>query len=683
MRLLHAVALLLFASPGVANAATLTTRDVPLRGERQLSLSAPPFTMVGLHWQGPGAVEFRTRGVEGGWSAWRPAAPEDEDRPDRTSSERTAPGWRVGNAYWSGPSDRLEVRTRGRVTRVRAHYVDSPAARVPPRTISLASSPAIIPRLSWGANESIRRGGPYFAGAVQFAIVHHTAGSNSYSKEESAAIVRGIQLYHVQGNGWNDIGYNFLVDKYGQVFEGRYGGMDRDVVGAHAEGFNTGSVGVAVLGSYGSATISSAARASLVRLLAWRLDLDHVDATSTLTWTSGGNDRYPRGVPVFLRAVAAHSDTGFTACPGAALYEQLGDLAGRTSRTGLPKLYAPEAAGGVGGPVRFTGQLSAELPWTVTVSDSLGNRVATGSGTGAAVDWTWDATGAAPGSYLWTIEAGPDVRPAQGTIGRPAALALTQVKAEPAVVSPNGDGHDDSASISYFLTRPATVTATVGELTLFSEAKPAGEHRFDFAAENFSDGAYTISLHARNGGEVSTTVPLTVNRTLGYLGSPQPLVSPNGDGRLDTLTAGFLLGAPSDVRVRIVRNGKWVATVFRGELGAGQQALTWDGRKPHGRLRDGAYELEVTATSGLGSVSQRTPVTVDTQGPELRLLSIQRVRVRVNEPGRLVVNLNGRWRTIDRTRAGVALIPRPAVVRKLRVVMRDLAGNASAPLMYP
>ena len=73
---------------------------------------------------------------------------------------------------------------------------------------------------------------------MYFAVVHHTAGSNSYTAAQSAAIVRAIELYHVKGNGWNDIGYNFLVDKYGQVFEGRIGGIERNVVGAHAEGFN-------------------------------------------------------------------------------------------------------------------------------------------------------------------------------------------------------------------------------------------------------------------------------------------------------------------------------------------------------------------------------------------------------------------------------------------------------------
>src|SRR4029077_1663338 len=104
---------------------------------------------------------------------------------------------------------------------------------------------------------------PSYAPSVQFALVHHTAGTNSYTASQSAAIVRGIELYHVKGNGWNDIGYNLLVDKYGQVFEGRYGGVDRNVIGAHAEGFNTGSVGVAVLGDYGTKQLPAPAKTAL------------------------------------------------------------------------------------------------------------------------------------------------------------------------------------------------------------------------------------------------------------------------------------------------------------------------------------------------------------------------------------------------------------------------------------
>ena len=116
--------------------------------------------------------------------------------------------------------------------------------------MAFTGSPRIVPRSGWKADEKIVRAAPRYAPVLRFAVVHHTAGSSSYRPEESAAIVRGIELYHVKANGWNDIGYNFLVDRYGQVFEGRGGGMQRNVIGAHAAGFNSGSVGIAVLGTY-------------------------------------------------------------------------------------------------------------------------------------------------------------------------------------------------------------------------------------------------------------------------------------------------------------------------------------------------------------------------------------------------------------------------------------------------
>ena len=692
MRLLRAALLLLLAAPATAHAAgpSLVARDVPLASPaRQLTSIAPPrFTMVGLHWQGAGTVAFRTRSVDGAWSRWRAAAPEAEDEPDRAARERRLRGWTVGNPFWTGPSDRLAVRTSRSVNRVRAFYVASVAERVPPRTLSLAGSPPVISRLSWGANESIRRAAPLYAGGLHFAVVHHTAGTNSYTRAESAAIVRGIMTYHVQGNGWNDIGYNFVVDRYGQIFEGRYGGIDRNVVGAHAEGFNTGSVGVAVIGSYSGAGITAAAREALVRLLAWRLDVGHVDPLSTLTWSSGGNGRFPTGVGVFLRAVSGHRDTGLTECPGDALYAQLNDLAAGISQAGLPKLYAPAVRGSLGGPVRFTARLSTALPWTVTVTDSAGNRIAGGSGTGTAVDWTWDATTVAQGAYGYTIGAGPTVLPARGTVGaKPAALAITKAVAIPAVVSPNADGFDDAGLVSFRLAMPAAVTATLLDgagstvATIGTGQRAAGEQRFAFSADGLVDGAYTILLRARGTTEVTARVPLRVNRTLGYVAAPQRVLSPNGDGRLDSIDFGFLLLKPAQVRIRILRNGYWAATVFKGGLAGGGQTVPWDGEKPQGRLRDGAYEAEVTARNELGAVSQRAPFSVDTTPPALRLYSVQPLRVQVLEPVLLTVQLNGKWSTIDRKRPGVVPIP-ATTVRKLRVVARDAAGNAGPPLIY-
>ncbi len=355
----------------------------------------------------------------------------------------------------------------------------------------------------WGADESIRRAKPKIEPAIHFAVVHHTAGSNNYTAAQSAAIVRGIELYHVQGNGWNDIGYNFLVDKYGQVFEGRYGGVDKAVVGAHSLGFNTGSVGVAVLGDYGRAAISTAAKTALEQLLAWRLDLAHIDPLSTLTWQSGGNPRFPAGVPVLLRAISGHRDTNFTDCPGNALYAQLPQIAKDVAALGAPKLYTPLAVGKLGGPVHFTARLTSALPWSVTVTDSTGVVAAQGTGTGALVDWTWDATTASPQRYTWAI-ATPGARSGTGSIGTGSiSLALEKLTATPNLVAPGGDPADDSTLISYTLTAPATVAAAFVDANgqvlspLFSEAKAAGAQSFTFTpAAGVPLGQYTVQLTA-------------------------------------------------------------------------------------------------------------------------------------------------------------------------------------------
>src|SRR5205085_172585 len=135
---------------------------------------------------------------------------------------------------------------------------------------------------------------------------HRTAGTNSYTLAEAPAIVRGIEVYHVKGNGWNDIGYNFLIDRYGTVYEGRGGGMTRNVIGAHALGFNTGTVGVSMIGNFAVATPPPAMQAALVSLLAWRLDVAHIDPLSTVAYTSGGNGKFRAGKVVTLRAISGH-----------------------------------------------------------------------------------------------------------------------------------------------------------------------------------------------------------------------------------------------------------------------------------------------------------------------------------------------------------------------------------------
>src|SRR3954469_171690 len=365
------------SAPAVAAAASASLRAIALPLAASATRQTQRFDLVGLHWRGSGSVRFSTHTLGGGWSAWHAAAPEADDEPDPGTAERAAAGgWQIGSPFWAGLSDGIRYRVAGRVTALRAYFVLSAAASVPARRLQIASSPQIVARSGWNADEEIRRGQPRYAAAVRFAIVHHTAGSNSYTAAQSPAIVKGIELYHVKANGWNDIGYNFLVDRFGTVYEGRYGGIGRNVVGAHAEGFNTGSVGVAVLGEYSSLAVAAKARESLANLLAWRLDLAHVDPATTQSFISGGNARFPGGLPVFLRTVSGHRDTGFTDCPGTALYNLLTGLAGEIAKTGLPKLYAPLVTGTVPGTVRFRAKLSSPLPWAVDVYDVSGNAVA-------------------------------------------------------------------------------------------------------------------------------------------------------------------------------------------------------------------------------------------------------------------------------------------------------------------
>jgi hypothetical protein len=681
-------------APSLARAepATIVSRDVPLASGRALAETAPRFTLVGLHWRGSGEVRFRTRSVAGRWSAWRPAAPEDEDRPDgfARESSRSRAGWRLGNPYWTGPSDALQVRTSGRVTRVRAHYVWSGPEAAPVRTLSSTESPPIIPRLSWGANELLKRAPPAYSDSLAFAVVHHTAGANTYTRTQAPAIVKAIQIYHVQGNGWNDIGYNFLVDKYGRIYEGRYGGTQRNVIGAHAEGFNTGSVGVAVIGNYDPASLSAAARDAVAQLLSWRLDIAHRDPLTTFNWLSGGNPRFPRGVPVFLRTIVGHRDTGFTACPGDRLYPQLDGLAQAVSTTGLPKLYSPSVRGGLGSLVRFTGRVSGAVPWTVTVQDAAGGVVAEQTGMGPAVDWSWDATGVPPGAYTWTI-GGDQIHPASGTLGTKAVpLALTRLVAAPSSLTPNDDGIDDSAVVSYRLSLPATVTAKLYDAagtelaTLFSEPKPAGQQSFTFTPEALADGTYRITLTAvgARGKVVTANVDVLINRTLSAFVASRSAFSPNGDGRADVLSFAFTLVSPAEVKLRILLEESWVATPFAGPLTPGPQALSWDGTKRLGRARDGSYSAELTVTDAAGSVVQRIPVVVDTTPPRVEFAGTRPLRVRVDEAASIVVLAGGRRAVVKAPRAGVFAVPGAAAPAKARAVAWDAAGNASLPAVY-
>jgi hypothetical protein len=691
----------LFAAAAVPPAAFANVTAVDLfpgaeagRAERSPASRevATPFTLAGVHWRGPGRVLFRTRSLEGRWSAWRPAAPEEEDGPDSGSRElRLRKGWRMGNPWWVRPSDRIETRSVGRVSRVRAYLVWSPELRVPYRVPAATVAPPIVPRLSWGADESIRRNQPSFADSVRFSVVHHTAGQNAYSRAEAAAIVKGIQLYHVKGNGWNDIGYNFLVDRFGTVYEGRFGGTERNVVGAHAQGFNTGSVGIAVLGTYGGAAPSNVAQEAVANLIAWRLDLAHVDPAGLLTFISGGSNRFASGVPVLLRAVTGHRDTGFTECPGDAFYARLNALAAQAGRTGLPKIYEPRVEAGEG-LFRFRARLSASQPWVVAITNQAGVEVARGTGSGTTVDWTWDSVAAPRGSYVWSISAA-SARPATGPLrvgGTTTALAV-EASAAPAAVTPNGDGQTDTTVVSYRLTVAANVTVAVVDAGGVTVATPvdrvwtsAGEHTVTIDGATLPDGLYAVVVTARTpaGVEAQATTPLAVSRTLGLVSATPALFSPNEDSRNDRLTVSFALSVPSAVGIRVVRDGRWVASPHTATYTPGSHTFEWNGMRTTGRIKDGDYSLIVEASDALvGAVSVAVPFSVDSSAPRVRFLPARGIRLEVSEPGRLWLRVDGARVEREVRKAGVVRVPWDGVANRVRVVAEDAAGNRSKPVL--
>ena len=188
-------------------------------------------------------------------------------------------------------------------------------------------SALVTTREEWGANPAYLNWWPNYAPA-DHVVVHHTAGTNDYTAEQSPSIVRGIYYYHAVILGWGDIGYNFLVDKYGQVFEGRYGTLDSDpgtmVVGGHAYGANTGTMGISMMGNYSSTDPSEIQIERVGQMAGWFLGrAGVVDAYGSSRFTFRATQKYRRGQTIDLDTISAHRDVGYTTCPGDVGYSMM------------------------------------------------------------------------------------------------------------------------------------------------------------------------------------------------------------------------------------------------------------------------------------------------------------------------------------------------------------------------
>ncbi|WP_327677494.1 peptidoglycan recognition protein [Kitasatospora sp. NBC_00458] len=319
--------------------------------------STPPFELLGVGWDGPatslagGTVRVRTRDAATGvWSGWRELEADGEDAPDGVPHGPDGVSRGATAPLWTGLSDGVAVQVlpgpAGLPAGLRVDLVDpghgvgSAAARVLPaeppggrRIGHQAPRPEIVTRAGWGADESIRERDFVYTGAVRAVFVHHTATATAYECADAPRVIRAIYQYHVQGNGWRDIGYNFLVDRCGTVYEGRAGGTDLPVHGAHTLGFNTDSAGVAAIGTYVSDVPPQPLLDGLAGISAWKLGLTDQDAAGRTRLVSGSSaSRYPLGTTVTFDAVSGHRDGFNTECPGAALYPLLPDLRARAAQ---------------------------------------------------------------------------------------------------------------------------------------------------------------------------------------------------------------------------------------------------------------------------------------------------------------------------------------------------------------
>jgi hypothetical protein len=350
---------------------------------------------------------------------------------------------RFTEPYWVGEATHLQLEVDGAdFSSVRAHVIDSlghsrslfervsgAASAVTfgrPRPVEASPlRPPIVTRAEWGANESWMVWSPSAAPTIDFAVVHHTAGGNAYTQAQAPGVVRGIYHYHAVTLGWGDIGYNFLVDRFATIYEGRAGGVERAIIGGHARNFNTGSVGVSLMGNFDTMATNTTAVAAIANVIRWKFELHGVDPSAR-----PNDGRVPT-------RIVGHRDVGQTTCPGRYLYADLPTIRNqvqqRQSQSEITSDQPPADA------VRLTGDWNADgvdTPgwfkdgqWTLMDRDGTITRLTYGRAGDLPVvgDWNGDGRDTAgvarpvDGNLVFllrrTYVSGDDVRMTYGRVG--------------------------------------------------------------------------------------------------------------------------------------------------------------------------------------------------------------------------------------------------------------------------
>jgi hypothetical protein len=714
-------------APGARTPAAAFTALKPIR-------VAGGFSLVGLHWRGAATVRLQVRTALGA-GAFGPWAPLVRSQPV-THLEARPRRELMSDPVWAGPSDRLQVRFRGVLTRLVAVVVDPgpnptlvPLRAAAPRAAAAAGPPVrpdIVPRAQWGANESLRRGAVRIAPRLLAAFIHQTDTPNGYKPADAPSTVRAIYLYQVQGGGYTDVSFNFFVDAFGRIYEGRFGGIGQNVVGAGTAGFNLGGTSIALIGNFFDTAPTGPALTALRNLLAWRLDVGHVRPLGKVRMTSGGNPRFKAGTKVTVNTISPFSAVANTASPGAAVIARLPQLRQAVAAVGGLRIWNPTlqpativtTSRGIQ-PIRFTAALSRLASWRVVISTASGAALAVRSGTGAAVDAVWNGAIASGGSLppaaslRWRIEAGSGsgaARPAAGSFdgsGAPSggtetsttsSPAISAPKAVPTVISPNGDRVADTGALTWKQSAAATVevdvqTATGSAVRILQPPVnlAAGAHSVpwngtDAAGRVAPSNHYRYALKVQLPGQptfTTITVPVDVRAGGSGLKLTPIVLSPNGDGTDDVATVGITRLERGDVTLR-VRAGRRVAATIASafDLPAGFVFGTqWLG----GGLPDGAYLLEALVPGNGGLLTMRQSFKIDTTAPRMPNLVVSPARrwfllaFRLSERAHLELRVGTRLILAGTFKPGKVRIRafkrRLGTARRVTLVAVDAGGN--------
>jgi hypothetical protein len=594
--------------PHVATVALTATPSV-----RGVLATAPArhtgrFGLVGATWRGAmpagAAVQVRTH-TDGRWSSWSALAMPDGGPDDGSTDARAAAarGLASTDPLWVGSADGVQARvvdahtgaaapapTRLHLVLVDGGTSSADASPGAPQALGGAvaeaaqAQPTIYTRAQWGADESLRSrnsgcGTPSYGSTIKMGFIHHTDTANGYASSSVPSIIRSIYAYHVESNGWCDIGYNFLVDRFGRIWEGRYGGITKPVIGAHTGGFNTDTFGASMIGNYQSSAPSSATVAALEKLFAWKFGGYYVNPNGKASLIAGSfsGSRYAAGTKVSFNAVSGHRDADLTTCPGSAGYAALPTVRAGIVRSMGAGFVAPSITpssvrmlSGQGFTLR-SGVIASQS-WKATVKSSAGAVVKTLAGnasTTAPIATVWNATGdnglpLPPDTYTITVtgtnSAGAAAVPFTARVTVTPPVTVTGPTTVPFGTTGTLSGTAAPNAPVTVTLRPVQTTATA--LTQTVTASSTGTWQTTFAAVT----DYTWSATSQGWSTTSHTTRVAPHVTL-------PDQSPGGHslftkaGGTITLSGTALPGTtvsiPGSTPVTVASDGTWTGIAVK------------------------------------------------------------------------------------------------------------------------